>query len=329
MIATSFRAMGTAWWIHCDRAQDLASAEALVHALEARLSRFAPDSALSQLNRDRQGSCPVLAAVTRRALELRAGTGGAFDPTLGADLVALGYDRSFERLDRHRRHAPASPTSPASIPDTPTPQASTPPVSTQPNTARTPTVVQVDAERVTLLGPGHLDLGGIAKGYAVDRVVDHLLERGATSVLVDGGGDLRGAGPSFPIGVGDGLVIGSRLGAVATSSTRKRRWLGPEHQLVHHLIDPATGRSSDGPLDTATVVAPDAATADALATALLVDAERVLPRLLTFGAHALVRARDGRWWTTPGAPFEVPFTPIVSAAPPRWRPSRPRRPESP
>jgi len=76
----------------------LLEAEALVHDLEARLSRFRPDSALSRLNRERAATCPTLAAVTPLALGLRDRTGGAFDPTLGAGLCALGYDRSFARV---------------------------------------------------------------------------------------------------------------------------------------------------------------------------------------------------------------------------------------
>ena len=290
MIATSFRAMGTAWWIHCDRPDLLASAETLVSDLEDRLSRFKPSSTLSRLNRERQVTCPVLGAVTRRALEIQVATDGAFDPALGAELAALGYDRSFEHLGRRSRLAERA------------------------RAPGTPTRALVDGDHIHLEGPGSLDLGGIAKGFAVDRVVDHLVDAGATSVLVDGGGDIRGCGPSFPIGVGDGLVVWSHLGAVATSSTRKRRWFDPGDHPAHHLIDPVTRRSSDGPLDTATVIAPDAATADALATALIVATEAVLARLPDFGAHALVRGRDGHWWATARAPFTAPLTPIFDAS---------------
>lgn len=279
MIAATFRAMGTSWWIHCDRVPLLASAQELVRELEARLSRFREGSDLSRLNRRRELESPVLAGVTRRALVLQHATGGAFDPTLGAELVALGYDRSFAAL---ARIVPRGPTRPG---------------------VSQGTTVEVTGDHLRLVGPGALDLGGIAKGYAVDRVVEHLLDGGASAILVDGGGELRGAGPSYPIGVGDGLVLWSHLGAVATSSTRRRRWLGEDGEVNHHIIDPGTGRSSAGRLDIATVVASDTATADGLATALLASPDRVLPLLSTLGAHALVRARDGAWWMTPGSPF--------------------------
>jgi len=321
MIATTFHAMGTAWWIRTNRParstrphddagpqRHLAQAEALVRDLEAKLSRFRPRSSLSLLNATRDVTCPTLAAVTKIALEIQAATDGAFDPTLGAELVALGYDRTFEAIRRRPRRGPL------------------------PVVARSATVVSVDGERVRLEGPGSLDLGGIAKGYAVDRVLEFLLERGATSVLIDGGGDLRGAGPSVPVGIGDDLVIETRHGAIATSSTLERRWLDPREksdprgQYFHHIIDPATGLSSDSPIVIATVVAADAASADALATALLVAPEVVIAQLAARFAHALVRDRDGRWWTSPGAPFVAPQDAPRTSPPPTSQPLRSARP---
>ncbi len=288
MSAIEFHAMGTTWWIHCNLPDHLAEVEARVRTLESRLSRFRADSALSRLNRQRRATCPTLAAVTRLALGFRAATDGAFDPLLGAELAALGYDRSFEHIG--------------------------PRVATRTPSGRLfHTYVTVDGDEVHLDGPGHLDLGGVAKGYAVDQAVALLLERGAKSVLVDGGGDLRGAGPSFPIGVGDGLVVQSRAGAIATSSTLQRCWLGADDQVRHHIVDPHTGLPSDTSIDTATVVAPDAVTADALATALIVDPDSILARLSDFAAHALVRARDGHWWHSPGAPIAA-YTSLTCAS---------------
>lgn len=323
MITTSFQAMGTSWWVEVnassgsasphddsERRHALVAAEALVRDLEAKLSRFRPDSSLSQLNTTRAVTCPTLAAITRLALGLQDATAGAFDPTLGAELVALGYDRSFEQIRRSPR--------PAVLPMT---------------RSRSPTRVSVDGDHVRLDGPGTLDLGGIAKGYAVDRVLDLLLARGATVALVDGGGDLRGAGHAIPVGVGADLVIDTHAGAIATSSTLKRRWPAsqplPGHldrsyfksnnfysdHYFHHIIDPLTGLPSLSSVVMATVLAPDTATADALATALIVNPEAVLTRLAALSAHALVRDREGRWWMSPEAPFVAPHTTLASRSP--------------
>ena len=67
-------------------------------------------------------------------------------------------------------------------------------------------------------------------------------------------------------------------------------------------------------IDTATVIAPDAVTADALATALLADPAATLTRLGAFAAHALVRAHDGGWWMSPGAPAAPGPTSLLSAS---------------
>lgn len=291
MIASrAFQAMGTSWWIACDRPDLLPEAEALVHTLESRLSRFSPGSDLSLLNRLRVTTSSTLAAVVREALRLAAATGGAFDATLGAELAALGYDRSFDDLAPRTAGAALEPTSDRVAP---------------------PTRVFVDGDRVTLEGPGALDLGGIAKGWTVDRVLSLLVSRGASSALVDGGGDLRGHGTAWPIGVGDDLAVSSSVGAIATSSTRSRRWRDARGVERHHILDARTRLPSESALDTATVIAPDTATADALATALLAvaapDLRPLLDRLPALGAHALVRTLAGRWFMTPYAPLGAPL----------------------
>ena len=293
MTPRRFTAMSTSWWITADRPSLLPAAELSVRTFEARLSRFLPDSAVSRLNRARAATCPTLAAVTRRALALRDATGGAFDPTLGARLSALGYDRPFTLLAR-RRPSPAPPPA-----------------------ARATLTVRVDGDTVTLDGDGDLDLGGIAKGFTVDHVLAELLAAGATSALVDGGGDLRGAGCPWPVGVGDGLAVDAAHAAVATSSTLRRRWRDALDRPLHHVLDPRTGSPAAGPIDVATAIAPDAATADALATALLVDAPGLLPRLAALGAHALLRDTSGAWWATPGAPLDAPPAPPAARDFPR------------
>jgi thiamine biosynthesis lipoprotein len=256
--------MDTAWALVGPAAR-LAQAEAAVHDAEARLSRFRPGSVLARLNVDRAARDPLLAEAVRRALTLRSLTGGAFDPAIGAAVIAAGYDRSFGAL---------------------------PPV-VQPGAGgeERPTV-EVDGDRVALHGPGVLDLGGIGKGLAVDRAAAVL----GPDFLVDGGGDVRCGGRPRVVGVPGGRAVRLVDGAVATSSTRKRRWRTPDG-AAHHVIDPRTSAPSAGPTD-AVVVAPDAATADALATALLADVTASMPALAAVGAEALVR--QGGWWMTPG-----------------------------
>ncbi|MFN8188614.1 MAG: FAD:protein FMN transferase [Gaiellales bacterium] len=232
-----------------DARRALHAAEAELDRLESLLSRFRPDSELSRLNA--AGGGPAgrdLVEVTVTALAARDRTGGRFDPTVHDALVQAGYADTFERV---AADGPARPL-----------------------TARCAGRVEVDVARRRIeLGPGvRLDLGGIAKGYAVDRACRILSEAGPC--LVNAGGDLAVSGRPrtgvWPVGVEtpDGpLTLGLAEGAVATSGRDRRAWRrGGEER--HHLIDPASARPSTSDLERVTVLAGTAADAEVLATAL-------------------------------------------------------------
>lgn len=279
MTGRCFRAMGTEWWVASDRDDLLPTAETLVHALDERLTRFSPTSALGRLNRERRSEDPLLRQVLEEALRLRDHTGGVFDPTLGRALVALGYDRTFADLAPAPRERPGldarhhGPDGDHHIHLTPT--------------------------GVLLDGNFDVDLGGIGKGWAVDHVHDWLRAAGASRVLVDGGGDLRGSGQAWPIGVEDGGAVNLVDGALSTSSTRARRWRAADGAERHHVLDPRTCEPATSSVEVVTVRAATATLADVLATALIVDPAGVLPRLAHLGAEALMRDAAGRWWATP------------------------------
>ena len=271
----TFQAMGTDWTVlaeGCD-SEAMIAAEERVRDVEERLSRFLPHSAVSRLNRDREASDPVLAAVMHEAMGFWRDTGGAFDPRLGAQLASLGYDRPFAELVGPTGSWRCSPSQELHV--------------------------IIEGESVRLDGTGSVDLGGIAKGWTVDRVREGLVAAGAHAVLVDGGGDMAVCGAEWPIGVDDDLSVLLRDGAVATSSTRGRRWQSAQGQHAHHILSARTGLPAESPVDTVTVVAPNATTADALATAALVDPSGQLPRLTGPGYQAAMRASSGAWYTTP------------------------------
>jgi len=275
MIQREFHAMGTDWAILCQHAQTsaLAEAENLVRKLEARFSRFLPESALSRLNSERRARDTELAAVLGVALELRQSTQGRFDPTLGACLISLGYDRDFDAVNR-----PSVDPSKPFFADL---------------------NIHIDGDEIILEGEGLVDLGGIAKGWAVDRAVEYLAAGGAKEILVDGGGAIRVLGGEWPIGVGDNHSVTLKSGAIATSSTKRRHWTSGQGLKLHHILDPHTGLPADTNVDTVTVIAADAVTADALATAGVVDLAGQLPRFLESGVQVAVRGIDGAWYTTP------------------------------
>lgn len=256
----AFTAMGTDVEILLDaepgeraeRALDRAEAE--FERLEQLLSRFRDDSELSRLNRVGriEDADPDLVHVVELALEGRERTAGRFDPTVHDAVVAAGYDRTFADV-------PAEAAGPL---PTPAPCGG---------------CVHVDG-RMIELGPGaRLDLGGIAKGYAVDRVAEVLALAGPC--LVNAGGDLAVRGGAWPVGVTADLTLELTRGAIATSGRDRRRWRVSGAEM-HHLIDPSTGSPADGDLVSVTVVADSAAEAEVLAKAAFLGAELDVPRVL-------------------------------------------------
>lgn len=221
----------------------LTAARRRVEDLEAKWSRFLPSSELSRLNGAGSGvvSSDTVLLVERAVQGWRA-TGGRFDPTVLDALVAHGYDRSFEAVtDRPR----ADETHAAPGCDG---------------------IVIAEGPGVVVLPAGvHLDPGGIGKGLAADIVVEELIAGGAAGALVSIGGDLRAEGEppqgeAWSIAIDEPAAGGyfgtvtMTAGAVATSTTRTRRWaVGDEP--VHHLIDPRIGRPSSGEVMLTTVVA--------------------------------------------------------------------------
>jgi len=258
MLRHAFRAMGTEVELLLDAEpgepseRALAAAEAEFERLEAVMSRFRPESELSSLNREGSlEASPDLLRVVELALEARERTGGRFDPTVHDAVVAAGYDRTFEEL---AEDAPSSP------PATPCGGA-----------------LEVDGGTIRLAPGVRLDLGGIGKGYAVDRACELLAIAGPC--LVNAGGDLAVRGGAWPVGVTEDVTLALSRGGIATSGRDRRRWRKGGREC-HHLIDPLTGRSAETDLLRVTVVGASAAEAEVLAKAVFLGADVDAPRVL-------------------------------------------------
>jgi thiamine biosynthesis lipoprotein len=125
----------------------------------------------------------------------------------------------------------------------------------------------------------NIDLGGIAKGYAVDRAFELLKGLGYRNLVVNAGGDLRvgGSKPDGPWSIGiqhprDPEKILARISvsdtAVATSGDYEKFFIH-QGKRYHHILNPKDGFPAEG-CQSVTILAKDAATADALATAIFV-----------------------------------------------------------
>lgn len=254
--------------------------------LESLWSRFRPDSEISRLNA-RAGApvsvSPETSELVERALDGWRLSGGAFDPTLLGAVIRAGYDRTFAR-----------------IPDRAQPGRS--------DARRGAAAIETGPGWVRLPAGSGFDPGGIGKGLAADIVTDELIAAGAAGACVNLGGDVRVVGDA-PSGAGWTIgiehpwahapiaLLGLAGGAVATSTTLRRRWrIGGQER--HHLIDPGSEQPARGSVNLATVVAGRAWTAEVWAKAVLVADG--FSDTLPAGAEALAVDRAGRIRSTPG-----------------------------
>jgi thiamine biosynthesis lipoprotein len=221
--------------------------------LEGLLSRYRDDSEVSRLNAGRtiDRASDALLDVLRLADRISRMGDGAFDVTIQPvlDLRRGRHEPQREQIEQATAQVDFR-------------------------------AVHIDGKSVALGRPGmRVTLDGIGKGYVVDRAVEVLKSRGFPNVFVEAGGDLvasgdKGGGAPWRVGIraprnGVALLASfdARNSAVATSGDYMQPFTRDYAQ--HHIVDPRTGYSAPE-LSSATVIAPDAATADALATLVMV-----------------------------------------------------------
>ena len=266
--------MGTRWSVTCDAAPDTdvqalqTALAAAVQQVDAQMSPWLPGSDLNRLNHAPVGAWVTLPAeileVLVCALDVCRLSAGAFDPAAGALVDAWGFGAVRDAPDAE---AIRTATSAAPV-------------------ARTPTYEALELDsgmlRARKHAPVHLDLCGIAKGYAVDRMADVLRQNGVPHALVALDGELRAVG-----GQADGQpwavavespetgrravhsVVELQDLAVATSGDY-RHYLQVGDARLAHTMDTRRGAPVRNEVASVTVLARQCMHADAWATALLV-----------------------------------------------------------
>lgn len=285
--------MGTRWSARIvapeARAAELrAGIGALLGRVVSEMSQWEPSSDLSRFNRAAAGSWhtlpPWLFEVVETAVEVARDSEGAFDPTIGALADRWGFGPaafSGDFPDQDELHALRAGWQQLAL-DQP-------------------------ARRALQPGGATLDLSGIAKGFAVDRMGEYLRSRGLEHFLVEIGGEYVGAGirpDGQPWWVDveqppacDLLPVRIALhGLAAATSGDYRRYHAGEGARLAHTIDPRTGRPIDNGVASVTMLHPSCMMADALATVITVlgpeqgvafAAERDL------AAYIIVRGKGG------------------------------------
>ena len=227
--------------------------------IDELMSTYKESSLISEINRH-AAEKPVFAGnelftLIQRALDISVLTRGAFDIT---------YDSVGQHYDFHERKRP----------DQATVEKERALIDYR--------LVKLDrvAQTVFFAKPGvRINLGGIAKGYVVERGVELLRNRGVTNAIVTAGGDSRllgdRRGRPFMIGIRDPRVDGEVAMSVpledeaVSTSGDYERFFDEDGIRYHHIIQPDTGAPADQ-VHSATVFGPDAVMTDALSTSVFV-----------------------------------------------------------
>ncbi len=262
--------MGTVWTVRVSElpaglsGPELRSEiEDLLEQVNAEMSTYRTDSVITAFNEAEAGEGVRLpdgfATVLTEALYWAEATDGAFDPTAGPLVNLWGFGPGHRQSD---------------IPDEHDIEQAMERVGWQ--------RLEFQPGDDALIQPGgvYLDLSAVAKGWGVDLVADHLIERGVAGFLVEIGGDLRTHGRR-PDGRAWRVAIERpRPGAhelhsiievesiALTTSGDYRNFFETDGRRFSHLIDPRTGYPIDHETVSVTVLAERCKTADALATAL-------------------------------------------------------------
>jgi thiamine biosynthesis lipoprotein len=272
----------------------------VLSAIDRTCSRFRADSEISRLHA-RAGRSTTVSPLLAEALDvaMRAAklTDGLVDPTVGAAVRALGYDRDFARIKDGDPRPPGRAVA-------------------APGWWR---LRREPGSRRFILPRGIvLDLGATAKALAADLAAASAADAAGCGVVVNLGGDLAAAGHAptggWRIAIGDDHVTAERdpaavvaiaSGGLATSSTTRRRWRRGD-RIVHHLVDPRTGDAVVPVWRTASVVAASCVDANTAATAAIVLGAAAPGWLTERAMPARLVAVDGPLVTVAGWPEEVP-----------------------
>ena len=300
--SASWRALGTLVQLVVTDPGALPDARRLLEndlaEVDAACSRFRADSEIRALKGGHPLKIsPLLAEAIAVGLRAARLTDGDVDPTVGAAMSAVGYDRDFEKIE------PNGPPLRLTV-------------------RKVPGWQQVRLDGQTLIMPAgvQLDLGATAKAWAADRSAARIAARLGCGALVSLGGDIAVAGPApdggwrirvqdvtgapgDPPG-GPYALIAIRDGGLATSSTAARRWQRGG-DVLHHILDPRTGLPAEPVWRTVSVTAGSCADANAASTAAVIRGHRAQGWLTRLGLPARLVDATGAVFTVAGWPAEA------------------------
>lgn len=239
-----------------ERAAGIAFEE--IGRIEGLLSKYKEGSEVSRLNREGQLTVsPETLYIIKQAERFSAASGGAFDITVGPLMSVWGFtDKNYCLPDSQKIEQALRLVGFDKV------------------------VIDERNSRISFNREGmSIDLGAIAKGYAVDCAVKKLKQAGINSCLINAGGDIYCLGNKSgrpwniaianPRGDGSAGILQLKNRAVATSGDYQQYFFNQEKRYSH-IFNPQTGYPAESGVVSVTVAAPDCLTADAIATSIFV-----------------------------------------------------------
>ncbi len=271
----TFKAIGTEWRITSKEApfrdEDQKEVLVFVNDFENRFSRFIDTSEVNAFRGAEAGTYPIseeFATLLAEADRLRELTGGVYDPAAGELLERAGYDKNY-------RMKPDDNTEGFVLPEW-----------------------ELEGKDLTINGPTAFDLGGIGKGYCIDRIANILISLGYHNIAVEAGGDMyvteKPDGSAWKVAIQypgkENIAVGTvelRNEALAVSDSFRRRW-----DNWHHIVDPHENKAIEHTIGAA-AVAQNAWYADCMTSALFLAPRTTHPSIaqnynaayLTFGGN--------------------------------------------
>ncbi|MDP8233279.1 MAG: FAD:protein FMN transferase [Candidatus Saelkia tenebricola] len=265
--------MGTSFMIKTLNKDDVLFDDAIeaLRKLEGKISDYLPDSEISRINMmagiDFVPVSQEVLNLIEVSLAISKQSQGVFDPTLRPLLETWGFKENLREFPSEEE------------------------ISRVLKLIGWNKVI-VEDDKIKLLDVGmKLDLGGIAKGYAVDKVIEVLKGAGVDNAIVEVGGDMYclGSGLDFKgwrIGIRDPRFNSAIIGKITVSdrgiatSGNYENYFMYEGRKFSHIIDPRRGYPVQNVIASVTIVSSECVTSDAWATALSVvgweEAQRIV-----------------------------------------------------
>ncbi len=239
-----------------DKAAEIAFRE--IERIEGLLSKYKPESEVYRLNKTGKiKASPETFFIIKRAKEFYALSNGAFDITLGPLVDLWGFTEKNYRVPHKKDLNKAL------------------------NLVGSDKIILREEDNVIqFLLPGmKIDLGAIAKGYAVDCAIEKLKKAGIKDCLINAGGQVYCLGKNYskpwrvsirnPGGGKKNNILELRDKAVSTSGIYEQNFI-KESTVYGHIINPKTGMPVENSLLSVTIVTGNSLDADALSTAIFI-----------------------------------------------------------